>query len=222
MSLVRSRRLFWGSVCCLATICAAVQLFASEDSKKEKTEPGFKPLFNSRDLKGWEGDFDLWRAAGGMIVGKSPGIKRNEFLATKREYGDFELRLEFRMHNGKGNSGVQFRSKRLPGSTAIEGYQADLGQGNWGCLYDEHRRRKVLVHAPKKLAEVLKKEGWNSYVIRAEGDRVTLKINGLTTVDYREKDKKIARSGIIALQIHSGPAMQIDFRNIRIKKLSVD
>ena len=182
-------------------------------------ETGFKPMFNGRDFTGWEGNLKFWKVVDGTIVGNSTGLKRNEFLATKAKYADFELRLEFRMKNGAGNSGVQFRSRRLPGSHAVEGYQADLGKGYWGCLYDEHRRRKTLVHAPKTLATVLKKSGWNTYVIRAQGSHLTLKINGLTTVDYNEPDQKIARAGIIALQLHSGPAMKMEFRKVRIKVL---
>ncbi len=158
-------------------------------------------LFNGEDLSGWEGNTKLWTVRDGMIVGESPGISDNEFLATTRSFGNFELSLEFRMHGGRGNSGIQFRSRRVPGSKAVEGYQADIGERFWGCLYDEHRRRKVLVRAPRKLDDVLEKDGWNTYVIRAQGDHVTLSINGLTTVD-------------------SGPAMRIDFRNLQIKDLS--
>lgn len=194
-------------------------LTASDEKPKGEREKGFAPLFNGKDLSGWEGNTDLWKVRDGMIVGDSPGIKRNEFLATKETCGDFELRLEFRLHGGKGNSGIQFRSRRVPDSSAVEGYQADVGQNYWGCLYDEHRRNKVLAQAPTELDSVLKKDGWNSYVIRAEGDEIVLKINGLTTVEYVEKDKTIPRAGIIALQIHSGPAMRIDFRNIRIRRL---
>lgn len=195
--------------------------FASEMTAddKEKSETGFRPLFNGKDLDGWEGNLDLWKVEKEMIVADSPGIKQNEFLATRKKYSDFELRLEFRMRGGVGNSGIQFRSKRLPDSSAVEGYQADLGQKYWGCLYDEHRRRKVLAQAPEKLFDVLKKADWNEYVMRAEGERVILKINGFKTVDYREPDDKIARSGIIALQIHSGPPMRMEFRKIRIKML---
>lgn len=182
-------------------------------------ETGFRPLFNGKDLSGWEGDTTLWSVDNGAIVGNSPGIKRNEFLATKDEYGDFELRLEFRLREGSGNTGIQFRSRRVPDSTAVEGYQADIGEMYWGCLYDEHRRRKVLVPASDELAKVLKMKDWNSYHIRAEGEHVQLKINGVTTVDYREPDASIARKGIIALQIHSGEAMRVDFRNVRIKPL---
>ena len=121
------------------------------------------------------------------------------------------------MRNGQGNSGVQFRSHQ--GTDHVIGYQADLGDGFWGCLYDEARRRRVLVPAAPALARVLKKDGWNHYVVRAEGDHITLKINGVTTVDYREPEAAIARRGILALQIHSGPAMEIRFKDIRLKQL---
>ena len=203
----------------LPALLFSATIMQAADQPAQKPEAGFVPLFNGKDLTGWEGNANIWEAENGMLVGDSPGIRHNDFLATKKEFGDFELRLEFRMKDGKGNSGVQFRSKRLPKSSAVQGYQADLGGRFWGCLYDEHRRRKVLVQAPKTLSKVLKKAGWNTYVIRAAGNHIVLTINGLKTVDYREKDKNIARRGIIALQIHSGPAMRMQFRNIRIREL---
>ena len=153
----------------------------------------------------------------GHIAGRSPGIKRNEFLATTRAYGDFELRLSFRLKDGAGNSGVQFRSKRIPDH--VSGFQADIGEKYWGCLYDEARRNKVLVQAPPELDRVLRKEGWNDYVIRAEGDRIQLWLDGVQTVDYREADPAIDRTGIIALQIHSGGPMEVEFKDLRIKEL---
>lgn len=182
-------------------------------------EEGYRVLFNGKDLTGWDGDTALWKVADNCIVGDSPGIKHNQFLCTKDEYGDFELKLEFRMRDGVGNSGVQFRTKRVPNSTEVSGYQADLGENYWGCLYDESRRNKILVKAPASLEAGLKKGDWNEYTIRAEGDHIVLKINGVTTVDYREPDADIARSGIVALQVHSGGPMKVEFRNIRIKKL---
>ena len=107
---------------------------------------GFVPLINGKDLTGWEGNTQLWSVRDGMLVGHSPGLNHNEFLATTRPYGDFVLSLDFRMIDGKGNSGVQFRSVRMPG-TEMSGYQADIGEGYWGSLYDESRRNKVLVPA---------------------------------------------------------------------------
>lgn len=185
-------------------------------------EPGFIPLFNGKDLAGWEGDTKLWKVQDGAIVGDSPGIPHNQFLATGEAYGDFELRLQFRLRDGQGNTGVQFRSRRVPESTEVSGYQADIGEKYWGCLYDESRRNKILVQAPESLAAKLRKSEWNDYSIRAVGDHITLTLNGVTTVDYREPDADIARSGIIALQVHSGPPLKVEFRNIRIRKLAVE
>lgn len=192
---------------------------SADEIAKAEADEGFNPLFDGKTLDGWEGNKDLWKVQDGVLVGDSPGIKHNEFLATKKEYGDFELRLEFRLNGGSGNSGVQFRSARVPESTEVSGYQADIGEQYWGCLYDESRRNRVLVQARKELKDVLKPDDWNQYVIRAEGDHVTLKINGLTTVDYHEPEKEIARRGVIALQVHSGPPLKVEFRNLRIREL---
>lgn len=182
-------------------------------------EPDFTPLFNGKDLAGWDGDFELWKVADGIIVGDSPGIKHNQFLKTKKHYQDFELRLEFRLKDGVGNTGVQFRSKAVENSTEVSGYQADIGEKYWGCLYDESRRRKILAQADPKMDEVLKKDGWNEYVIRAEGKHITLAINGVKTVDYTEEAPDIPETGFIALQVHSGPPLRVEFRNIRLKEL---
>lgn len=199
--------LFLALLCCVLTsVCFA------EDAE-------FRPLFNQKDLSGWEGDLSIWKVADGVIVGDSPGIKHNQFLTTKDEFADFELKLEFRLKDGVGNSGVQFRTKRVPDSTEVSGYQADIGENYWGCLYDESRRNKVLVKAPTEFEATLKKGDWNEYVIRAKDDHIVLKMNGITTVDYHEPDKEIARSGIIALQVHSGGPLKVEFRNIRIKAL---
>lgn len=218
------------SVMCVLLGSSLVQADPNQPDKTQsgtalKTKPfaavekGFRPIFDGRSLEGWEGNADLWQVEDGMIVGKSPGIKRNEFLATRQRFQDFELRLQFRLHDGKGNSGIQFRSRRAEEGSGVIGYQADIGERYWGCLYDEERRRKVLQQAPAELEQRLQKGDWNDYVIRAQGDQITLKVNGVKTVSYREEDPSIAREGIIALQIHSGPAMRIDFRNIRLREL---
>lgn len=182
-------------------------------------EEGFVPLFDGKSLAGWEGDAKLWKVEDGMIVGDSPGIKQNEFLATKKSYGNFELRLEFRLRKGAGNTGVQFRSRRVEGSSEVSGYQADIGEKYWGCLYDESRRNKILVQAPADLDKVLRKDDWNQYVIRAQGNHITLSLNGLQTVDYREPDATIAREGVFALQVHSGGPLRVEFRRLRIREL---
>ena len=203
----------------LSFACSLVAFLHADEPKTDKD--GFRSLFDGRSLDGWEGNIEYWKVRDGMIVGDSPGIKHNEFLCTKETFGDFELRATFRIIGDESkNSGVQFRSKRVPNNTEVSGYQADVGQNYWGCLYDESRRNKVLVQAPaEELAKVVKKDDWNTYVIRCEGPHITLTLNGLKTVDYTEADDSIARSGVIGLQIHGGKALQAQFKDIRIKPL---
>ena len=178
----------------------------------------FAPLFDNMDLDGWEGNTALWSARDRMLVGKSPGLDHNEFLATRQPYRDFILSLRFHLVDGNGNSGVQFRSVRVPG-TEMSGYQADLGENYWGCLYDESRRNKVLVKASSEALSTLKKNDWNHYVLCAVGDRITLYLNGVASVVYREEVPNIARDGLIAVQIHAGGPMEVQFKDIQIRVL---
>ena len=190
----------------------------SGQSAQWPKEEGFVSLFDGVSLGGWEVDTPgLWSVRHGMIVGKHDGLKYNDFLRTERSYGDFELRLQFRLLNGAGNSGVQFRSVPAAIPHEVSGYQADVGQQYWGCLYDESRRKRVLAQAPT--LPDLDKGGWNEYVIRAQGSRITLRLNWLVTVDYEEKEAGIALAGFLALQVHSGPGIEVHFRNVRIREL---
>ncbi len=178
----------------------------------------FAPLFDTMDLDGWEGNTALWSARDRMLVGKSPGLDHNEFLATRQPYRDFILSLRFHLVDGNGNSGVQFRSVRVPG-TEMSGYQADLGENYWGCLYDESRRNKVLVKASSEALSTLKKNDWNHYVLCAVGDRITLYLNGVASVVYCEEGPDIARDGLIAVQLHAGSPMEVQFKDIQIRVL---
>ena len=183
-------------------------------------ETGFHPLFNGKDLDGWQADTaGIWSIHDGMIVGKTSALAYNDFLRTRKHYADFELRLSFRLINGSGNSGIQFRSKPVPDSHEVAGYQADIGQQYWGCLYDESRRKKILAQAPADALTGLQRDGWNQYTILAQGDRIILELNDVRTVDYVEKEPGIDRSGFIALQVHGGPPMEVHFKDIRIRAL---
>ena len=180
---------------------------------------GFTPLVNGEALDGWDGDKQLWSVRDGVLVGRSPGLDHNEFLATTRPYGDFVLALHFRMVDGQGNSGVQFRSVRVP-PHEMSGYQADIGEGYWGSLYDESRRNMVLAYPRSEALKSLNPNGWNRYVIRAMGGKITLSLNGQETVrDYQETDPGIARSGLLAVQMHAGGSMEVQFRDLLIQPL---
>lgn len=182
-------------------------------------EGEFVPLFNGTDLEGWEGDSFLWKVEEGMIVGRSPGIAYNDFLTTVEEYSDFVLRFQIHLLNNIGNSGVQIRSRRVPGSMEMVGYQADVGPGWWASLYDESRRRVTLA-APSEatLRRALKADRWNDYEVRAIGKRVVIRLNGVVTVDYSEEDDSLEQAGLIGLQVHSGPPLEVRFRNIEIQE----
>ena len=202
-----------------ALLLGAVCAFTA-DGPAKPNEEGFIPLFNGKDLTGWEGDPELWIVEDGMLIGRSPGIGHNDFLATTKTYTDFILRFQIHLIAGKGNSGVQLRSKRVPDSHEVSGYQADVGEIWWGTLYDESRRRRPLVKPkPEVVKKAVKSTEWNDYEVKAVGDTITLSINGVTTVEYTETDPKIPRTGIIAPQIHGGPPMEVRFRNIRIKEI---
>ena len=159
------------------------------------------PLFDGKTLEGWDGDTaKTWRVRDGAIVGGSlEGNPRNEFLSTKKSYRNFVLRLEYKLVGTEGfvNGGVQIRSKRIENPpNEMSGYQADLGAGFSGCLYDESRRNKVLAQADKAVIEKAEKPGdWNLYEIRCEGGRIRLTLNGTQTVDFTEAEAGIAMDG---------------------------
>ena len=186
------------------------------------------PLFDGKSFEGWAGDTTTtWRIVEGAIVGGSleKMVPRNEFLATRKRYRDFELTLEFKLLGSEGfvNGGVQFRSEHAEKPEyEMVGYQADIGEPKmWGSLYDESRRRKFLVEADmEKLNPVLKRGDWNEYRIRCQGARIQLWVNGVQTVDYTEPDAAIAAlDGFIAVQVHGNGKTEAWYRNIRIEEL---
>ena len=182
------------------------------------------PLFDGRTFTGWEGNLQIFRIEDGAIVGGSMAgkIVRNEFLCTNRTFGDFELRLKVKLLGGdRANAGVQFRTSRIPNHHEVSGYQADMGTGWWGALYDESRRNKILARPDQSRMQAVVKSGdWNDYVIRAEGARIQLWINGVQTVDYVEADPAVARTGVVCPQIHSGPPSEAWYKDITLVDLT--
>jgi putative heme-binding domain-containing protein len=168
-------------------------------------------IFDGSSLARWHGNAECWSVEDGEIVGRTEGLARNEFLCSEYDLGDFRMSLEVRLVDDEGNSGIQFRT-RAREDGEVEGYQADVGPGWWGKLYEEHGRG-LLAEGPVESPVV--EDGWNLYEIEAIGSRVRTWINGKPCVDL--DDPQGARRGIVALQIHSGGRTEVRFRGIRVE-----
>jgi hypothetical protein len=223
------------SLLCIALIIAAAPLHAEEE---------FVELFNGKNLDGWKGDAKVWSVEEGLLTGKSPAAQEDKLKANTfaiwdgGEVGDFELVAEFRLE-GDNNSGVQYRAQPNPknGPFSIVGYQADIhpAANYTGMLYDEggrgiaaERGQKVTLKADDK-KEVKPLDGkfdpvdlseWTTIEVQAVGNRLIHKINGDVAVDVTDEDAKNAEAkGLLALQVHAGPDMKVQYRSIKLKKL---
>ena len=221
----------------------------AEGISKIDDEKGFVSIFNGNDLSEWEGNPNLWSVADGCIIGETAiegpkKITSNTFLIWKGgNVEDFVLRFEARVTPG-GNSGIQYRSWRNPDPLqpfGVFGYQVDFDGVNrsTGKIYGENYRATLAYrgtraqvgndHQPKEIErftddEILKNlistNDWNSFEVVADGFTFTQKVNGHLTCILDDNDKEIRRqSGIVAIQLHVGPAMKVELRNLRIKKI---
>jgi hypothetical protein len=168
-------------------------------------------FFNGRDLSGWEGNTALWSVENGEIIGRSGGLEKNEFLRSTMIVGDFRMVLQVKLVEDRGNSGIQFRSEALPDGD-VKGYQADIGPGWWGKLYEEHGRKLLW---PQSGEPHVRAGEWNTYEILAVGDHIQTAINGQKCVDL--VDPEGAKRGIIAFQLHSGGPTEVRFKEIKIE-----
>jgi len=175
-------------------------------------------FFDGKTLANWHGDPAVWSVDpgpgtnAGEIVGRSAGLEKNAFLVSAYELGDFRLSLELRLVGDQGNSGVQFRTHELEGGE-VKGYQADVGPGWWGKLYEENGRALLV----DKGASRVVLDGWNRYVIECRGSRVRTWLNDEACVDL--DDPSGARKGQVALQLHSGGATEVRFRALKVELL---
>ncbi|MBY5959112.1 DUF1080 domain-containing protein [Membranicola marinus] len=195
---------------------------------QNKSMPEIRVLFDGVSLDGWDvanpAFRGLWYVKDSTIYGGDGKhkIPANTYLHTTEEYEDFEFRCLFRITGdpmtGMINSGIQYRSQIRDGR--MIGYQADIGKGYWGDIYDEHRRGKLVDGDLSVLHRILNADGWNSYIIRCQGDLHETYINGVQVARYVEEDPSIPRKGIIGMQNHSGGNSMVEFRDITITILS--
>lgn len=198
--------------------CLAVLVLVGINSQQAAAGE-FEPLFDGKSLAGWQGDPELWSVKDGLLVGstESKQIKKNSFLSTAKKYKNFELKAKFKLRNG--NSGIQIRSAQFP-DHVVRGYQADIAEQRYmGILYEEGGRGILSDVKPDEVEKHIKPGEWNEYSITVDGPHIVQKINGFTTVDYTETSDKGATEGIIALQVHVGPPMHVEFKDLEIKEL---
>lgn len=234
-------------ICTLTLLAATLACTVAAEPVKPTAPPepaGMKQLF-TKDLDGWDGNAKLWSFKDGVVRGettKENPTKGNTFLIWKGgTLGDFELRLTFRIKSG--NSGIQYRSKQIDSPNnawVVSGYQAEVEDtpGKVGFLYHERGRGylcnvgdKVVIDEKGKketvgklgekdaIAATYKKSDWNDYIIIGRGNHLVQYLNGIQTIDLIDNDvKDRALSGILALQIHAGPPMVVEFKNVRLKQ----
>jgi len=226
---------------------AALAFTGCKSAETKSKDAGFVPIFDGKTLAGWSGLPGHWEVRDGTIAGytsKEAPLKNNTFLVwTNGVVGNFELRLQYRILNG--NSGIQYRSKVVDAEKFIVGgYQADFEAGKTysGILYEE-RGRGILAERGQrtlitenggatkisvigKLADSrdlqasIRDEQWNDYTVIADGNHLMHFINGRMTVDVIDQQpSKAAKDGALALQIHVGPPMLVQFRDLRLKQL---
>ncbi|WP_145168582.1 3-keto-disaccharide hydrolase [Rubripirellula lacrimiformis] len=209
-------------------LCAAFTATADDDWQSRSL-----PLFDEHSLAGWEGNAYWFRiendesGTAAVVAGRlDQKIPHNEFLCTTQNYDNFELRYEVKLVGKGQNAGVQFRSKRVKGTTEVSGYQADAGQVGdrpvWGALYDESRRRKMLAEGnADEVRQWVKQDDWNQLRVVCRDRHIQIFLNGEKSIDYTETDDSIPGYGVIGLQIHSGPPTEAWYRNIRVQQFQV-
>lgn len=226
-------------------IIFCLAIFGCQTSNKKAEGEGKAKevvLFNGENLDNWKGDFKIWSVENGCIVGRTSDenkIKQNTFLIYKTSFSNFELTFEYKIIGG--NSGVQYRSKVIDETLfVVRGYQADMEAGiNYsGILYEEkgrgiiaNRGKQVILSEngeksvtqfvkSEEIQAIINKEQWNSYRIIANGNQLQHFINDNKTIDVLDNEKgKNSLSGVIALQVHAGPNMEVFYKNIILRPI---
>ncbi len=211
-------------------------------SQEQWAELGYTSLFNGKDLTGWEGPPDAWWVEAGALTwentAEDPLDSWPNLIWRGGEPGDFDLFVDFRVSD-KANTGVNFRGEERD-NWVIKSYQADItGNGNLtGTIWmnNPHRPRvKRGQHAtfdetgehsveefgdPEELLKKAFRPGeWNTIRVVCEGPEMTYYLNGVLISKLTDKSPKATNEGKIALQMHQGPPMKVQFKNIYLKEM---
>ncbi len=228
-------------------VVIGLEMVAQPQFAKEShdSEMGFVRIFDGKTLEGWDGDPVYWSVENGYIVGRiTPAtiLDRNTFLIWRNgTTGDFELKLEYKI-SSEGNSGINYRSYEVPGVPwALKGYQSDIdGQGQWNGQNYEERGRTFLalrgqvtrisareepviigtVGEIDQLQEFIHREDWNQCHLSVRGNVMIHMINGhVMSMVIDDDTENRTMDGLLGVQVHVGPPMTVEYRNILLKKL---
>jgi hypothetical protein len=184
------------------------------------TGDGWQPIFNNRNLDGWKAETNFWKMeTNGVMHGYTPGEKEHHYCWSEKTYGDFELHADVKLIGN--NSGICIRIAPTTFDN-VPGYQVDMGDGYWGCLWDEHGRGMVVKYSREDADKLVRKEEWNHYYVRAQGHHIEAWLNGVKTIDV--VDDKGLLSGPIGFQLcHGvGKITDVSFRNVLLRPLKND
>jgi hypothetical protein len=226
----------------ICAILVLALLLATTPSHAAEPPEGFVALFDGKTLDGWDGDTNIWSVRDGAITGqttKDTKLRKNNFLIWKEQVENFELRLKFRLENG--NSGIYYRCRKsTTAKDPLIGTQADFdASGRWTGVVMEYLLRGILagrgekvtfsekgekkvvgsVGDPAKMLKAIDVRKWNDYTVLADGGKVVLKINGVTMCELDDRDPRRIVRGWLGLQVHVGPPMTVQFKDIYLKTL---
>ena len=246
MSVTKNSVLKWTlSLAIFAGLTSAL-VAEEKGADKPAKDGGWISLFDGKTLENWDGNPEFWRVEDGTITGQTTAdkpTKGNTFIIWRGgDVADFELKLQYKIIGG--NSGIQYRSFEVEDNKwVVGGYQADFEAGDRysGILYGERFRgiladrgqkteitrtedkKKIQINVvgsvgdSNEIGSKIKKEDWNDYLITAKDFHFVHKINGVTTCEATDNEQQRRESGILALQLHAGPPMKVQFRNIQIR-----
>jgi hypothetical protein len=230
-------------VCVMVLAGVGAALAAVDDGHAQEPPPGFTAVFNGRDLGGWEGSPEYWKVEDGCLTGVADGtLKYNRFITWKKgTLKNFELRVKVKVTPG-GNSGIQYRGTQRPdlGESVVTGYQCDVVANRPeynGMLYEE-RGRRILAYTGEKVVidpsgqpwvvgdmpvKEFKAGEWHDFRVLVEGNRHRHWIDGHPTAEAIDLDTKGRKlEGVLAVQVHVGPPMKIQYRDFFLKNLPDD
>jgi hypothetical protein len=227
----------------IAILVSSFFIISCDSTTAQHSQDGFNNMFDGKTLDGWKGDKMVWRVENGVIIGETTPehpIKSNTFLIYEKEKpADFEMIAEFKI-SAQGNSGIQYRSSTVDSIPfTLKGYQADIDGGNvyTGQNYEERGRGFLAKRGetavlekeqqpkitsvttnPDSLKSFIKSGDWNEIKIVAKGNRLTHYINGKLMSDVTDNDNDLRKmDGLIGFQVHAGPPMKVEYRNVKIK-----